>query len=194
MHGHRSAVDRGALVGAALAGVFGAAWSLWAASGLTGMAAVAVRAAGVAIGLVIVILASMRGPGSAAREPAAAGAGSVFCSAGYRVTVAVELIALVGGNVTLNATGHRRYVIVWVALVVGAHFLAFARLFWSGFYWLGAALLAAGAIGLLVGATGGSTQRILAVSGLIAAGSLFVAGGSAVLRSDWPRPGGAPDQ
>lgn len=106
----------------------------------------------------------------------------MFSSLGYRVTVVAEVVALIGGNVVLNATGHPRYIIVWVALVVGAHFLAFARLFWAGFYWIGAALLAAAASGALVGVAGGGAHRILAVSGLIAAGSLFVAGASTVLR------------
>jgi hypothetical protein len=175
-----STANRGELVGAALAGVFGAAWSLWAASGLGATIAVAVRVAGATIGAVIVA-ASFRARRRAAREPTTRG--RMFSSAGYRITVVIEVAALIGGNVVLNATGHQRYIIVWVAAVAGVHFLAFARLFWSGFYWLGGALLAAAGSGALVVVTGGGAHRILAVVGLIAAGSLFVAGGSTILRA-----------
>ena len=61
----------------------------------------------------------------------------------------------VGGAAILGATGRRDYVIAWFAIVVGIHFLAFGRLFFSGFYWLGTALIAAGIAGTIVGLAGG---------------------------------------
>jgi hypothetical protein len=45
---------RGALVGAAIAGVFGALWALWGASGLAAPASTIVRVAGIVLGLAVV--------------------------------------------------------------------------------------------------------------------------------------------
>jgi hypothetical protein len=60
-------------------------------------------------------------------------------------------------------------------------FVVFGRPFWVGFYRLGAALLAAGVAGAVVTFTGGGPGAISSVSGLIAAASLFAAGGWTVL-------------
>jgi hypothetical protein len=98
--------------------------------------------------------------------------------------VALEVIALVGGGALLGATGHSEYTIAWFAGVVGVHFVVFGRLFWAGFYWLGAALLAAGVAGPSWASRVEAQVRsdaIRAVSGLIAAVSLFAAGGWTVL-------------
>jgi hypothetical protein len=81
----------------------------------------------------------------------------MFSSPAYRVIVALEVLALIGGNVLLGVIGDRQYIIAWVAAVVGIHFLAFGRQFWAGFYWLGAAMIAAGIVGAVVGFAGGST-------------------------------------
>jgi hypothetical protein len=99
------------------------------------------------------------------------------------MVVALEVIALVGGGWLLGSTGHSQYTIAWFAGVVGVHFIVFGRLFWAGFYWLGAALLGAGTAGTAVGLAGGGSGAIRAVSGLLAAASLFVAGGLTVLGS-----------
>jgi len=93
------------------------------------------------------------------------------------VVVVLEVVAISGGGKLLSATGHRDYIIVWVATVVGVHFLAFGRLFWAGFYWLGTVLIAAGAAGAMVGFAGGGPDAIKATCGLIAAASMFVATG-----------------
>jgi len=47
--------DPEALTGAMIAGGFGIAWTFWGASGLTGAAPAAVRAGGVAIGVLILV-------------------------------------------------------------------------------------------------------------------------------------------
>jgi hypothetical protein len=107
----------------------------------------------------------------------------MFSSRGYRLVGALEVIALVAGGALLGATGHSEYTIAWFAGGVGVHFLAFGRLFWTGFYWLGAALLAAGAAGAIVGLAGGGSDAIRAVSRLMAATSLFAAGSWTVLVS-----------
>ena len=56
----------------------------------------------------------------------------------------------------VGVIGHREYIIAWVAAVVGVHVLGFGRHFGVGFYWLGAALIAAGIVGAMVGLVGGS--------------------------------------
>ena len=105
----------------------------------------------------------------------------MFSSQRYLLVVALEILAIGGGNALLGATGLSAYVAAWVATVVGLHFVAFGRLFWTGFYVIGAALIAAGAAGATVGLTGRGPDAISATSGLIAAASLFVAGGWTVV-------------
>ena len=181
--------DPAALTGAMVAGGFGIAWTLWGASGLAGGPAVAVRGGGIVIGAVVLVgsVLLQRRARCATRVGRRAGtggwSGSTFSTRGYRLVVALEVIALVLGGALLGATGHSEYTIAWFAGVVGVHFLAFGRLFWTGFFWLGAALLAAGAAGAIVGLAGGGSDAIRAVSGLIAAASLFAAGGWTVVVS-----------
>lgn len=181
--------DPADLTGAMVAGGFGIAWTLWGASGVAGAPAVAVRVGGIVIGALIfvsgVLLQRRARRGTrVGRRPAPGGrSGSMFSSRGYRLVVALEVIALVAGGLLLGTTGHSEYTIAWFAAVVGVHFLAFGRLFWAGFYWLGAALVAAGAAGAIVGLAGAGSDAVRAVSGLIAAASLFASGGWTVLAS-----------
>jgi hypothetical protein len=105
----------------------------------------------------------------------------MFSSPRYLLVVALEILAIGGGNALLGSTGLSEYVAAWVATVIGLHFVAFGRLFWLGFYVLGAALIAAGAAGATVGLADGGPDAISATSGLIAAASLFVAGGWTVI-------------
>jgi hypothetical protein len=100
-----------------------------------------------------------------------------------------ELIALVAGNAILDATGHSRYVAAWTALVVGVHFVGFGRLYAPMFYWLGAAFIVAAVVGAAAGAAYGTRQAIDASTGLIAAASLFVAGGWGLLEAAASRLG-----
>ena len=86
----------------------------------------------------------------------------------------------------LGVIGHREYIVAWVAAVVGVHLPGFGRQFWVGFYWLGAALVAAGIVGAMVGLVGGSAGAIKGAAGLIAAASLFVAGGSTIVKAREP--------
>ncbi|MET3807347.1 hypothetical protein ABIB25_004370 [Nakamurella sp. UYEF19] len=175
-------VDRGALAGSGVAGMFGTAWSLWGASGLTGTAATVVRVVGIAIGVLILVAVVILGRSLAGGRPRS-GPGSMFASRAYQMTVAVEVLAFFGGNLLLRAIGHSEYVPVWVATVVGFHFLVFGRKFWAGFYLVGAALLVAAAAGLVVGLSGGGQHSITAVCGLLAALSLFAAGAVTIARS-----------
>jgi hypothetical protein len=45
------------------------------------------------------------------------------------------------------------------------------------FYWVGVAFIAAAIVGVAVGAAGGTRQAVEASTGLVAAATLFVAGG-----------------
>lgn len=178
-------VDREALVGVVIAAGFGIAWTFWAASGLAGGAAVAVRVAGVVLGLLVVTGAlrrrrTMRWAAAAPQRTS----GSMFGSRGYRVSVGVEVVALFGGNAVLGAAGHGGYVAAWTALVVGVHFVGFGRLFTPMFYWLGAALLLAAFAGAAAGAATGSIRAVEATTGLIAALSLFLAGARGLTSTD----------
>jgi hypothetical protein len=172
----RRVVDRDVLVGSAIAGGFGIGWAFWAASGLSGSAAAAVRIAGVVIGAVVIAGALFRGSAAVAgRSASTSGSGSMFRSRGYLVWLAVELVALVAGNAALGATGHSNYVAAWTAFVVGVHFIGFGRLFSALFYWVGAAFLVAAVVGTAAGASVGTRQAVEASTGLIAAAALFAA-------------------
>jgi hypothetical protein len=171
---------RGALVGAMISGGFGVAWILWGASGLSGAASTVVRIAGIAVGVVIMLWCAYLWRSAPAGE---SGSGAMFSSGAYRLIVALEVLALICGNLLLGVIGQSEYIIAWVATVVGVHFLAFGRQFWVGFSWLGATLIVAGIAGTMVGLLGGSAGAIKATAGLIAAASLFVAGGCTIAQT-----------
>jgi hypothetical protein len=159
-------------------GVFGLAWTEWGASGISGAESTAIRVVGIVLGLIILFWsARLR------RSAGENGSGSMFSSPSYRRIAIAEVIALVAGAAILGATGRHEYVIAWFAIVVGIHFLAYGRLFFSWFYWLGTALIAAGIAGTVVGLASGGLGDIEATTGLIAAASLFAAGGSTVINA-----------
>ncbi len=157
-----------------ISGGFGLAWAQWGASGLEGPAAVAVRVAGIVLGLAIIVGATRRLRSSP--DVTKGDRGSMFASPAYRVTVGVEIVALFGGGAILGATGHSAYLAAWFAAVVGAHFLAFGRQFAPFFSTLGLLLVAGGVAGAAVGLTGGGRKDITAIASLVAAGGLLTAG------------------
>jgi hypothetical protein len=171
---------RGALFGAMISAGFGVAWTLWGASGLSGAMATAIRIAGIVVGVAIIAWCAALWRTAPADGP---GPGALFSTGAYRLIVALEVLALIGGNLLLAAVGHAEYVIAWDATVVGVHFLGFGRQFWVGFSWLGAALIAAGIAAAIVGLAGSSDAAIKATAGLIAAAGLFVAGASTIVRA-----------
>lgn len=182
--------DRSSLPGSAVAALFGVAWVQWGAAGVSGAASVALRVAGVLIGLGILI-ESVRlwrlAPDASRPAPSApqrrGSRSTLSAAASYVVVAALEIAACGGGTSLLTATGHPEYVIAWIATVVGLHFVAFGRLFFTGFYWLGAALIVAGVAGATVGIVGGGSGGIKVTSGLIAGLSLFVSGWTVVSAS-----------
>ncbi len=157
-----------------ISGGFGLAWAMWGASGLAGVAAVAVRVAGIVLGLAIILGAARLLESRS--EVAPGGRGTMFATRAYRVVVAVEVVALFGGGAILGATGHSAYVAAWFATVVGAHFLAFGRLYAPFFKALGVLLVAGGVAGAALGLAGGGRDGITAVASLVAAAGLLAAG------------------
>jgi hypothetical protein len=166
-----------------ISSVFGLAWAEWGASGVPGATSGVIRVAGIVIGLGILFLSARQWRSASRLNVSASGRPpSLFSSPAYGLVVALEVVALFGGATLLRAAGHSEYVSAWFATVVGAHFLAFGRLFSARFYWLGTAVIAAGIAGAIVGFAGGGLAGIEAVSGLITAASLFVAGGWTVVK------------
>jgi hypothetical protein len=111
----------------------------------------------------------------------------MFSSGRYWLVVVVEFAAIVVGAVLLSRAGYSAYSPVWVVFVVGVHFFGFGHFFWRGFYLLGGALIAAGVIGAIVGVAGGGASWIIAITGILAAISLFTSG-TRVFRSAPQRP------
>ncbi|WP_405496011.1 hypothetical protein [Streptomyces sp. NBC_00096] len=87
---------------------------------------------------------------------------------GYRLVVAAEVVAGLGGLLALNPVLHVPDASVpWIALVVGAHFFGLAAV-WSmpSLNRLAAALSLCGALGLVMAAAGLGLPVIAAVSGI----------------------------
>lgn len=69
----------------------------------------------------------------------------------YWLIVGIEAVALVGGSQVLTALGHPELGIAWVAVVVGTHFFALARVFrLARFHVLGAVITACGLAGFVI--------------------------------------------
>lgn len=120
--------------GAVVAGTFGVLWTNWGASGVAGAASAVLRILGVVVGLAILVGSARlwRSTPRARRmesssAPLGEGSRSQFSLPSYLLVVAIEVVALGGGGRLLDATGHGDYVIAWVAVVVGLHFLALGR-------------------------------------------------------------------
>ena len=164
---------RGALTGTIVSSAFAVAWSFWGSSGLHFFAALCVQLAATLLGLVIIISALRRLFGSAPGAPSQNR--TLFSSRAFVVVVVAEVLAIIGGNLVLTATGQQQFRIALIAAIVGLHFVVFGRLFWSGFSWLGAAMLAVALAGTVVGLTTGNADLILVTTGLGSAASLFIA-------------------
>jgi hypothetical protein len=177
----RPSGGREALVGVVISGAFGIAWAQWAATGLGGLAATAVRLGGLAVGALLVGLAAVRFL-RRATGPAGAGGASMFASRSYRIVVAAEVIALFGGNIVLNGIGRNEYVPVWTALVVGVHFIGLGRSFSPIFHWISGGFVVAAVAGLAESRSGATA--ITTTTGLVAALTLFLAGAAGLTLAD----------
>ena len=99
----------------------------------------------------------------------------------YWTIVGIEAVALFGGARVITALGHPELGIAWVAVVVGTHFFALARIFrLTRFHVLGAIVTALGALGFLLGALG-EVDAIALVSGVLSGFALLAFGLAALL-------------
>ena len=93
---------RGALAGAMISGMVGVVWAEWAASGVSGAASGAIRAAGIVVGLGIVFWSTRlwrlapRANSSSLNAPPRVGSRSRLFSPLYLLILAVEVAAIAG--------------------------------------------------------------------------------------------------
>ena len=174
MSGH---LYRGALTGAMFSGVFGLAWTEWGASGISGAESTAIRVVGIVLGPDHLVLV---------RSPAALR---------WREWIGVYVLVAElsthsdrgGGRARRRGCDPRsdRTPRIRHRLVRHRGRNTFSGVrrdsSFAGFYWLGTALIAAGIAGTIVGLAGGGLGGIEATTGLIAAASLFAAGGSTLI-------------
>ncbi|MDQ2729701.1 MAG: hypothetical protein M3Y91_17975 [Actinomycetota bacterium] len=154
-----------------MAGIAGAAWAVWASTGLGGPAAVGVAVAGVIVGAAITARALRL------RRSADQDGPSAFRSTWYRLTVLVEVAAIAAGASLLNSDHSAvGYVAPWVAAVVGGHFLVFGRVIARRFYLIGTLLLAGAAGGAVAVAAGADVDAGRATAALVAAVVLLGSG------------------
>jgi hypothetical protein len=133
---------------AVILGFFGSAWFGWAHGGVTGAGAGWLDAGSALSALVAVaaLVTAFRVPRerSAMARPAD--------NRRYGVIVGIETVLIVAGAVGLGASGHPRWIAVWVLAVVGVHFVPLARpLHNRALYPLGALVCAAAVTALVVG-------------------------------------------
>jgi hypothetical protein len=101
------------------------------------------------------------------REPSPPGSGITF-GRRYGMVVIAEVIAIIAGLAVLNRVFDAPEAsVAWIALVVGVHFVALARV-WQAPHitWLGVALSALGVAGLAMAAFGASDTATATVSGV----------------------------
>jgi hypothetical protein len=109
--------------------------------------------------------------------PPLAPGGRGFASRGYWVIVAAEVVALFGGLILLaRILHHPEMGVAWVAVVVGLHFLALARLWrMPMFTVLGVVMTALGLAGFVLAGSGVSSAAVELVSGVGSGIALFAA-------------------
>lgn len=100
---------------------------------------------------------------------------TVGFSRSYWVVVAAEVIAIWAGLALLNGPlDAPDAAVAWIAAVVGAHFFALAVVWRQRlFHWLGAAIAACGAAGLVLAAAGADRAAIDVVGGVLPGVALF---------------------
>lgn len=118
--------DRGEVIGAAVLAFAGIAWFGWAqadppSSWVPYLAAGSVISVLALVALVVLLVRRRTTPGSPMADS--------HVRRGYWVTVAVEVVLIVGGNLLLAALGHPAYDAAWTLFVVGVHFVPLARIF-----------------------------------------------------------------
>ncbi|ROO89185.1 hypothetical protein EDD29_6872 [Actinocorallia herbida] len=120
------------------------------------------------IGGAVVFLAVLGGLWRARKTPAPDEAGRPGFGPGYRLVLAVELAAFLGGNALLNGPLDLPDAVpAWIAFVVGAHFVALARVWREpSIGWVGGAAAVLGAVGVAMAAAGASGDAVALTSGV----------------------------
>ncbi len=185
----------GALLGGLVAVGFGLVFVLVNSGGLPGGWTPALRGLGAVTGVGLLALLATRHrrlTAAAAHRPVTTGSdGRRGPGRGYWVIVAGEVLALFGGLSVINQGFEApRYGVAWVAVVVGVHFVALARV-WrlTRFLVLGAAMTVLGVAGAGLGLAGAGDGTIRLVSGVASGFALFAAAATAgrAPRSAGPR-------
>jgi hypothetical protein len=163
----------GAAIGARICLVAGLVWMLWGLGTLPSPFAVVAAAV-----MFVVAALTFRKLRSA---PAAGRPGSGFARS-YWAIVGLEVVAIGGGLAIINGALERPEATAgWIALVVGGHFFALARL-WPGsrLSVLGVLVATAGVAGLVAVALGAGTGTATAIAALPTGAALL---GSAAVTS-----------
>lgn len=161
---------RGQLIGSQIAGVFGTVFVSINSAGLpAAVRTVLIVVAGAALIAIIVLSVRVyrRGPGPDPKPgPGEETRRSPF-GWKYWVVVAIEAVALFGGTRILGGLGHPELGVAWVAVVVGTHFFALARIFGlARFHLLGALITACGLAGFVLRLVG-EVAPIAVISGVV---------------------------
>lgn len=118
--------DRGEVIGAAVLALAGIAWFGWAQDDPPSSWVPYLAAGSVVSGLLLLALV-----GLLARRRTTSGSpmADPRVRRGYWVTVAIEVVLIIGGNLLLAAVGQPGYVAPWTLFIVGIHFVPLARIF-----------------------------------------------------------------
>lgn len=138
-------------IGVAVGGLFGLVFVLLNAGGLLDQpGALVLQVVAVVVLAGILWFGVVRARGGVGEPP------GPNAMAVYNVTVIVQVVAILAGAILFNALLDRGdLVLPWVVVVVGAHFVPFARTFRAPvFRPLAAALVVVGAVGLVTTAAG----------------------------------------
>lgn len=179
----------GAEIGGPIAASFGLVFVIVNSAALPGALRVGLIAVAalVAVAIIVLSLRLMRrwgGRGSGAGRGAASGLGgpaddprgrSPF-GAAFWIIVAVEPFLIVVGTRIVTGLFGDEFGVAWIALVVGVHFLPFARIFGlRRFLAMGAAIAALGVIGFCLGFSG--WEAAIAVVSGVGSGAVLLAFG-----------------
>lgn len=164
----------GCLIGA----TFGLVYVMVNAGVLAAPAATAVRGAGIAAYLAVLValwragVAPGPGPG-----PADGTAPRPRFARGYWAIVAAEVVAGAAGLLVLRVLDAPEAGVAWISVVVGVHFVGLAVLWREpSLRWVGAAITVCGLAGLVWAATAGAAAAPVAIVGGVVPGALLLAG------------------
>ncbi len=169
------AVPSGQRLGSAIVATFGLVYVEVNAGALPSVIAGVARIVGAVLFIVVAaLLLAGRHSSPTDGTPARQGFGR-----GYWVVVGVEVAAIVvGARLLTGPLGLPHSVVAWISVVVGAHFVALARV-WQirRFHVLGATIALCGAAGLAAAGAGASDAVVAGTGGVIPGALLLASGG-----------------